>query len=61
MTRKDFKAIAQIINVRIQLANKSVFPELAIKYLTKDLAEYFKITNPKFNRERFLKACMVLK
>ena len=50
MTRKHFKAIAEIIND----AGDDVD---AVERLAGDLASYFKSENPNFDRDRFLTAC----
>ena len=56
LTRKDFKAIAEIIKEETSFVNP-YFPFMYVKNLTDELAGYFKRENPKFDRERFLKAC----
>lgn len=47
MTRKHFKAIAEIISSQ---------PDVSIT-LAEELASYFKSDNPNFDRDRFLTAC----
>jgi len=58
MTAKDFKAIADIIKKETYWDSYG-FPYVQSKVLSEELADYFKTTNAKFDRERFLKACGV--
>ena len=53
MTKKHFKAIAEIIKFRMDATLYSP----PVEVLAKDLAQYFKQDNPRFDRERFLAAC----
>jgi len=47
MTKKDFKAIAEIL---------ATFGYSCDIYVVRELATYFKEVNPKFNRCKFMKA-----
>jgi hypothetical protein len=60
---KDFKAVAEIIWNYLPLDNITApeVPAWAIlkenKVVVEKLADYFATQNPRFNRERFMKAC----
>jgi hypothetical protein len=53
MTRKDFVAIAKILNKIRPHAPTGMFAELV-----RDFANILKGTNPEFDRERFVAACL---
>ncbi len=63
MSKKDFKAIAKILNGGCMQAkpehsfgsNETVLSTIVID----DMADYLANTNPRFDRERFLAACGV--
>ena len=55
MTRKDFQAIASII--RTHKLAPPTGGKVVIDFLIDDLAEYFKVANGSFDKERFLRAC----
>lgn len=59
MTRRDFAGIAAIIAATRDSQIAQGFPVDAIDLIASNLAETFKLSNPRFNRERFLKACNV--
>ena len=62
LTKKDFKAVAEIIE-----DNTTEIDGDCLKYnhyqvvsrnsLVMELADYFATQNPRFDRERFMKAC----
>lgn len=52
MTRKDFRAIAEII----RKYNLTTHDSLDLYKLTQELATYFKQANPTFDRSRFMRA-----
>ena len=59
ITRKHYKAIAEIIN---RTENESVsigvtYPKIDKRELVFEFADYFEQDNPRFNRNRFMKAC----
>lgn len=59
MTRKDFEAIARILNAE---ANQPMYVDLpdcreAVRDVAVQMAAYFNVENPRFDRERFLTAC----
>ena len=59
LTKKDFKAVAGIIEKRKKL-NRGTGRTPDFLYaddLAGDLADYFAIQNPRFDRSRFMKAC----
>ena len=57
MTKKDYLAIAGIIK---RLANGEEFVDrvLLTKEIVSGLADYFACANPRFDREKFITACM---
>ena len=60
VTKKDFKAIAEIIkDVQSEYndPNAKTQAQYAIQYIAADLADYFTTQNPLFDRDRFLTAC----
>jgi hypothetical protein len=60
MSKKDFEAIASALRAERAISkafiNKAV-RENALIDLQERLANYFKSTNPNFDRERFARAC----
>jgi len=58
-TKKDFIAIAKIINKRIS-AHRFNNPNKVLmgEHIAKDLSDYFETRNPKFNKQLFLNACL---
>lgn len=54
LTKKDYVAIAKIVN-KSYAGDSST--EFELPALEKRLADYFEQDNPKFNRQRFLDAC----
>ena len=59
LTKKDFKAVAEIIEKRKKLNRGTRLTSnfLYADDLAGDLADYFATQNPRFDRERFMKAC----
>ena len=59
LTQKDFKAVAEIIEKRKKLnrGTRRTPNFLYADNLAGDLADYFATQNPRFDRERFMKAC----
>ena len=62
LTKKDFKAVAEIIKGSLPQDKTSRNDYLCGKrdtlwWAANDLADYFKQENPRFDRERFMKAC----
>ena len=54
MTRKDFQLIADVLKASsTSPANRMVIKELAVTFAS-ELAK----TNPRFNKERFVNACL---
>jgi len=54
MTRKDFQLIADVLKAhRTSPLNRMVVKELAVSFAQK-LAD----TNPRFNKQRFVEACL---
>ena len=58
MTRKDYVAIAALIKHQRESAERDDI-QLGVEYIADSLAHFFKTDNPRFDRERFLKACGV--
>jgi len=67
LTKKDFKAVAEIIKNNTAMADDVVCLEtdpdfvfevkaIRIAFAT-DFENYFATQNPRFDRERFMKAC----
>ncbi len=61
LTKKDFKAVAEIIANYIDPAcvcsEELCFDCQQTERIALDLARYFATQNPRFDRERFMKAC----
>ena len=58
MTKKDYTAIAAIINKRLNEKMKAPIGEYeVVEVLALDLGAYFKTRNERFNEDRFLEAC----
>lgn len=59
MTKKDYELIAKTFN-DVMYSNQGWYSESAKQahtWVAKALAEVFTEENPKFNRDKFLKAC----
>ena len=54
LTKKDFKAIAEIIKTSFDGDSAT---EFELPALAEHLADYLATKNPKFDREKFMKAC----
>lgn len=52
LTRKDFKAVAEIIR-----SNRRDGVESTLDNAAYELADYFATQNPRFDRSRFMQAC----
>lgn len=60
MSRKDYKAIAAVINkVVSDNSQDEGKPDLLVS-ITQGIADYMASDNPLFNRGKFLKACGVM-
>lgn len=63
MTRKQYKAIAEVLKGAKDYADQSkvveerVFVSATVAGITDNLATVFKLDNPKFDRDKFLTAC----
>ena len=58
VTKKDFRAIAEIIEHNtVSPVNPAYNDNVFKTSLAEDLADYFTTQNPKFNRQKFLNAC----
>lgn len=58
MTRKDFEAIAKVIHDhadRVGVFQEEVEDE--VELMAVNMATYLYRTNPRFDRERFMRAC----
>jgi len=58
MGRKDYVAIAEVLNGIIQQTDNYLEIE-TVRWVADDLAVLFAEGNPRFDRERFLTACGV--
>lgn len=59
MTRKDYKAIADILNDQQADFNEGDDGNLLLKIVAHRLSSYMAQDNPNFNRSKFLEACGV--
>ena len=60
VTRKDYKAIAKIIENLCDWKTTHNHPDsyyYGIRDVTEKLADYFATDNPRFSRQKFLNAC----
>ena len=59
MTKKDFEFIADKIRVHVETAHERKDAEAVhtLHNLADDLAGWLKIKNPKFSRNKFMRAC----
>ena len=58
LTRKDFKAVAEIIETERDVWEcKNSTARSALAQIARDLADYFATQNPRFDRQKFLNAC----
>ena len=55
MTKKHFKAIAEIISEHN--LTSYIDPKAAIRSIAEELADFCATTNPHFDRAKFLEAC----
>jgi len=55
MTKKDFEIIAKVIESNVLRSSKT--EESRLQALAAELAEKFKIINPRFDTQRFIAAC----
>lgn len=52
LARKDYRAIAEIIE-----SNRGDGVEYILDRVASNLADYFEQNNPRFDRQKFIKAC----
>ena len=57
LTQKDFKAVVEIINRCSGLDVYWKYQTIYTRDLVCSLADYFATQNPRFDRDRFMKAC----
>ena len=57
MTRKDFQLIAEVLSGHYQNGNEEQKAEIAACALT--FAQRLQSTNPRFNIQRFVRACTI--
>jgi hypothetical protein len=64
MTRKDFELIAAAVRAHLHVKRTGtdslsvLFVEDATRGVVTTLANHLEATNPRFDRDRFIKACM---
>jgi hypothetical protein len=59
LTKKDYTAIAVILNKAVVRSNRVYLDELdSIVQVTNELSDYFIDDNPNFNRDRFKSAIL---
>ncbi len=56
MTKKDYVAIAWVIQKAQDIPQAARYPGAERDYIANKLAEYFKLDNPRFNSDKFLNA-----
>lgn len=56
-TRKDYRAIAEIIKEAGEDYNGGTPADVLLISIEEQLADYFESDNPKFKRDKFIKAC----
>ena len=56
MTRKDYEYVAQVIARIQQGLNTPEVEQASLAFATR-MAAYFAADNPRFDRDRFMKAC----
>lgn len=59
MTKKDFELIASSLKKSFEEAQGNLNQEVTIEGLIIDLSDTLAGKNPRFNKEKFLKACGV--
>lgn len=57
MSRAHFQLVADVIRARVRLHGARPLRVSTLQELTKDFADAFAATNPRFNRRRFIEAC----
>ena len=61
LSRKHFKKVAEIIKkipAKLEINCEDIpIAEKTRRLIANDLADWFQLENPKFDRKRFLKAC----
>ena len=61
LTKKDFKAVAEIVTrlhpAKSKTGDFNKGENFALKNVAIKLADYFTTQNPRFDRNRFMKAC----
>lgn len=59
MTRKNFKAIAEVIKTYrlTSLTISTISEELLVRDLVEMMSLYFKQDNPTFDKSKFMRAC----
>lgn len=65
VTKKDFKAVAEIIKSESLQGKKPIDGSASVMYaiqcvgsdIAKELADYFATQNPRFDCDRFMEAC----
>ena len=57
MTRKDFERIAKIINDQAKDVTTGISDRVLLNELANKFADNFKAENPRFDRDRFMRAC----
>ena len=57
MTRKDYQAAVELLNIRNQKTDTPIFHQTEAKAIAFFLCEFFEGDNPRFDRERFMAAC----
>ena len=55
LSRKHYKAIAEIIRTNYAVSSEPV--KFVLRDMTDQLCQYFESDNPRFDRQRFIDAC----
>jgi len=60
MTKKDYQKFADMFRHELILENEGSDADKAIWRIIGNVADLFQVDNPRFDRDRFLRACDVL-
>lgn len=58
MTRKDYIEMGRILRLAQQQQGETPSPQVALDWLIGEIAQFFQRDNPRFDKVRFLAACL---